>query len=75
MLLSQITKLIVIDVACANHDHIFGKVHTLMVIHDHVPVNFVDVINFPEDREAHHVLPVNVVVNVFHQGFEAVIVC
>ena len=66
MLLSQIHQLIMIDIPSSHHDHIFGKIHPLMVLNDHVSVDLMYVVDLAKDRETHHVLPIDVIVHILH---------
>lgn len=75
VLLSQIHQLLVLNGASTNDYHVLTKVHAFVVLYDHLPIDSVDVLYFSEDGQAHHVFPVDIEVDVFHQGFEVVVVC
>lgn len=75
MLLGQVDELVVLNGPRADDDHVLAKVHPLMVVDNHLPVDLVDVVDLAEDRQAHHVVPVDVEVHVFHEGLEVVVVC
>lgn len=73
--LSEINKLLVRHCACTHNDHVLSEVVRLMEIYDHVTVDLVDVVDVAEDRLAHHVLTVDVVVHILHQSLHLVFVC
>lgn len=75
MLLSQIHQHLVLDIASANNSHIFTEVHSLVKAHNHFTCDLVDVVDLSQNRQAHHVIFVDVKVYVLHQGFKVVIVC
>lgn len=74
MLLGQIDELLMVDVSCSDNVHVFSVVHSLMEVHDHFARYLVDVVDFSQNRQAHHVALVHVEVDLLHQGFEVVVV-
>lgn len=74
VLLRKIHNHLVLHVSRRYDYHIFAVVHPLVEADDHVPGNLVDVVDLPENRQAHHVVPVHVEVNIFHQRFKTIIV-
>jgi len=69
MLLSEVNKLLVADSSCAYNNHVVAEVVGVLKVDDHVSVDLADVVDISEDGLAHHVFSVNVIVDVFHQGF------
>jgi len=74
MLLGQINELLMINGTSSNNNHIFTEIVGLMEIYDHVTLDLINIIDVTEDRLAHHMLPVDVVVNVFHKGLHMIVV-
>lgn len=61
-------------ISSSNDDHVLTEVVGCMEIDNHIAGDLPDVINVSEDRLAHHVLSINIVVHVFHQSFFRVLV-
>ena len=74
MLLSQVYQLLMIDISSSYNDHIFAKVVSLVEVNNHIAVNLVNVVNVTKDRLAHHVLTIDVIVDVLHEGFHLIII-
>lgn len=66
VLLSQIDQLLVLYGSRPDNHHILSKVHSLVVLHNHLPIDPVDILDFAENGQAHHVLSVHVEVHVLH---------
>ena len=66
VLLSQVNKLLMANTASAYNDHILAKVVRLMKINDLITFYLIDVIDISKDGLSHHVLSVNIIVNVLH---------
>ena len=64
--LDKINQLVMVDTAGTNYNHIFSEVVSRVELCDHVPIDHVDIINVTKDGLSHHVLPINVVVHIFH---------
>ncbi len=64
-----------VDVPRADNDNVLSEVVPVVEVHYHVPVDLVDVVDVSQYRLPHHVLPVDVVVHVFHQRLHEVLVC
>ena len=47
VLLRQVDKHLVINIASADNCHVFSKIHALVEPNNHISCNFVNVINFP----------------------------
>ncbi len=67
MLLSQVNQLLVLNFACANYYHILSKVVSSVKINNHITIYRADVVNIPENRLPHHMLPIDVVIYILHQ--------
>jgi len=74
VLFAQVHEHLVLNLACADNNHVLAEVIRRMEVDDHIPRNTVDVVNITQDWLAHHVLSVNVVVDVFHECFFRVLV-
>ena len=74
VLLHQVDQLLMGDSAgTADHD-ILTEIVALMEVSDHLSVNFTDVVDVSEDGLSHHMIPVDIEVDIFHQSFLWVLV-
>jgi hypothetical protein len=74
MLLSEVYQLLMVDISSAYNDHILAKVVSLVEVNNHIAVNLVNVVNVTEDGLAHHVLTIDVIVDVLHEGFHLIVI-
>lgn len=63
------------DVSWSDYHDIFSKVIGSMEVNNHVSLDLIDVVNVSKDRLAHHMLSVDVVVDIFHEGLHHIFVC
>lgn len=69
VLFSQVHELLVVHGTSAHNDHVVTEVVGVLEVDNVVAVDLADVVHVTEDGLAHHVLSVNVIVDVLHQGF------
>lgn len=62
------------DISSTNNNHIFAEIVSFVEINDHVAVDLSYVVNVSEDRLAHHVFSVDVVINIFHEGLFGILI-
>lgn len=74
MLFCKINNHLVLHVSCGYDNHIFSIVHSLVKSNDHVSRNFMNIVYLSQYWQAHHMVPINVEVNIFHECFKAIIV-
>jgi hypothetical protein len=74
VLLSQVHQLLMIDTTSPHNDDIVAKVVSPMKINDHITFYLIDVIDISKDGLSHHVLSVNIIVNVLHQSLHVVVI-
>mmetsp|Transcript_1904 Transcript_1904/g.2747 ORF Transcript_1904/g.2747 Transcript_1904/m.2747 type:complete len:235 (-) Transcript_1904:419-1123(-) len=74
VLLNQVDELLVIDGTGADNDDILAEVVALVEVSDHLAVDLANVVNVTENGLAHHVIAIDVEVDVFHEGFLRVLV-
>lgn len=74
MLLDEVDKLLVVDVAGAHDHHVFSKVVARVEVNDHLAIDLSDVVNVTEDGLPHHMVSEAVEVNVLHQSLLRVLV-
>jgi len=74
MLFRKVNQHLVLYIPCSNNNHIFAKVHSLVILDDHVSGNFIDVVNFSKNRKPHHVVSINIEVHIFHESLKVVVV-
>lgn len=55
-----------LDFTCAYYYYVLAKVVPSVEINNHVAVYRPDIIDITQNRLAHHVLPVDIVVHIFH---------
>lgn len=75
MLVDKVHQLLVVNVAGSHNDHVFAKVIALMEVDDHFAVDLTNVVNVTKDGLSHHVLTIDVEVDVLHESFLRVLVC
>jgi len=66
ILFTKVNQHLVLDLASSDNNHVLAEVISRMEVNNHVASDAVDIINVTQDRLAHHVLSVNVVVDIFH---------
>ena len=64
-----------VNVTRAYNNHVISEVVGLVEVKNHVSVDLVNVIDVSKDRLTHHMLSVDVIVDVFHQSLHEVVVC
>lgn len=66
ILFTQVNQHLMFYLASADDDHVLTEVICCMVINNHIASDLVDVVNVTQDRLAHHVFSVYVVVDILH---------
>jgi hypothetical protein len=74
MLLHQINKLLMVDCSSTDYNNIFSKVVSTMEINNHLSVDLPYVIDITQNWLPHHMLSVNVEVNILHQSFFGILI-
>lgn len=74
MLLDEVDELLVSDRSRTHDNHVLTEVVSLMEVSDHFSVDLADVIDVSENRLAHHVFPVDVEIDILHEGLLGVLV-
>lgn len=74
VLFDHINDFVVSHISCGDHDQVLSKIVSLVVVQNLVLSDGLDVVKVSEDGLTHHVLSVDVEVDVFHQSFEEVLV-
>ena len=74
MLLNQIDKLLMVDCSSSHDDDILTEVVSVVEVCHHVAIYLSNVVNVTEDGLAHHVVSVNIEVDILHEGFLRVLV-
>lgn len=74
MLLDEVNKHLVVDVASAHDDHVLTEVVALMKVCDHVACDLSDVVDIAKNGLAHHMIFEHIEVNVLHQGLLGILI-
>jgi hypothetical protein len=74
VLLSEVDQLLVVHGASADDDHVVSEVVGSLEVGDMFTCKLADVVNVTEDWLAHHVLSVDVIVDVLHQSLLRILV-
>ena len=74
MLLNQVYELLVLHSTRANDNNVLSEVVPPVEVNDHLSVDLSDVVDVSEDWLAHHVLSVDVEVDILHEGLLGVLV-
>ena len=74
VLLDQVHKLLVFQSPSAHNDHILSVIIPAMEVNHHLTIDLADIIYVPKNWLAHHMLPVNIEVYIFHESFLRVLI-
>lgn len=69
VLLSKVYYLLMLHVSNSTDYHVLAEVHPLVVVNNHISRDLINVVNLAKNRQAHHMIPVHIEINVLHKCF------
>ena len=75
VLLNKVNELLVLDCTRADNNEVLTEVVALMVVNDHIAGDHADVVDISKNWLAHHMLSVDVVVDILHECLFGILVC
>jgi len=64
-----------INISCANYNHILAIVVRSMEVNNHVPLNLIDIVYIPKDRLTYHMILKAIKIDSFHKSFHIILIC
>jgi len=74
VLLTEVHQLLMLNVSSPNNNQVLAIIHPLMEINNHIPGYLINVFNNPKNWQAHHMISINIEVNILHQRFKSVVI-
>ena len=74
VLFSQVDNLLVINASRGTNYHVFTVIHSLVVLDNHLPCDFIDVFNLAEDRKTHFMVSPDIEIDLLHKSLIIIII-